>query len=71
MKTCAEFRPANFPPHDGEADEYLCFIEPAEPIVRKQFGSIDLSAPLGRLVAAVDAILRADPDIHSIAWREP
>lgn len=56
---------------DGEDDEFLCFTEPDRPVVSKFLRKVDMTAPLTRLVGAVDAILRADPEIRDIVWREP
>ncbi len=55
----------------GENDEFLCFTDPNVPVVRKLFKKVDVTAQLMRLVAAVDAILSADPDIRGVSWRTP
>ena len=55
----------------GEDDVFLCFTDPQQPVVRKLFKKVDVTAQLTRLVGAVNAILSADPDIHDISWREP
>ena len=55
---------------NGDDDEFLCFTEPATPVVRKLFRKVDLTEPLGRLVAVLDEILTADPGIREVAWEE-
>jgi hypothetical protein len=55
----------------GEDDVFLCFTDPQQPVVRKLFKKVDVTAQLTRLVGAVDAILSADPDIHDVSWRDP
>lgn len=56
---------------DGEDDEFLCFTEPARPVVKKFFKSIDATAELSRLTSALDQILTSDPEIHDVVWEEP
>ena len=56
---------------NGDDDEFLCFTEPATPVVRKLFRKVDLTEPLGRLVAVLDEILTSDPGIRGVAWEEP
>jgi len=53
----------------GDDDVFLCFTDPSEPVTRKLFKKVDVTARLTRLVAAVDAILSADPDIRDVSWR--
>jgi len=55
----------------GDDDEFLCFTEPAQPIVRKLFRQVDVTSQLTRLTGAIADILESDPDITDIAWREP
>jgi hypothetical protein len=55
----------------GEEDEFLCFTDPQQPVTRKLFKKVDVTAQLTRLVGAVDAILSADPDIWEVSWRTP
>ena len=54
----------------GEDDEFLCFTEPATPIIKKLFKKIDATERLGRLVAIMEEILEADPGIRSIEWTD-
>jgi len=56
---------------DGDADEFLCFTEPARPIVKKFFSkNIDATAQLTRLTEAMQRILSADPEIREVVWTE-
>jgi hypothetical protein len=55
---------------DGDDDEFLCFTEPSTPIIKKWFKKIDATEQLNRLVAAMDKILRADPEIRNVEWAE-
>ena len=54
----------------GDADEFLCFTDPATPKVRKLLGTIDATAELSRLTDAMREILSADPDIRDVVWSE-
>ncbi len=53
---------------DDTADEYLCFIEPSKPTVRKWLKTIDTRATVERLAAALDTILREHPDTRDLRW---
>jgi hypothetical protein len=53
---------------DGENDEFLCFIEPSEPVIRKWFKKIDTTQEVGRLSEALQKILASDPDIRDVRW---
>ena len=54
---------------DGEDDEYLCFIEPSTPFVRRfLFKKISTEAEVTRLQAALDSILSSEPMIKEIRW---
>jgi hypothetical protein len=55
---------------NGEDDEFLCFIEPSKPIVRKLFKKIDTTEAVRRLAAALDKILTSDPEIRDVRWVE-
>jgi hypothetical protein len=55
---------------NGDDDEFLCFTDPATPVVRKWFKKVDASAQLGRLVAALEKILLSDPEIRSVEWTD-
>jgi hypothetical protein len=56
---------------DGEADSFLCFTEPSQPVVKKLFRKIDATVPLTRLIAAIEQILAADPEIRDVQWINP
>jgi hypothetical protein len=56
---------------DGDEDEFLCFTEPARPVVKKIFKSIDATPELVRLTDALDQIFNADGDIRDVEWSEP
>lgn len=53
---------------DGDDDEFLCFTEPSTPIVKKFFKTLDATAQLTRLTAALREILAEDPEIRDVAW---
>jgi hypothetical protein len=55
---------------NGDDDEFLCFIDPATPIIRKFFKKIDATHELMRVVTAMDNILSSDPGITDIEWIE-
>lgn len=55
----------------GDDDEFLCFTEPATPVVRKLFRKVDVTPQLARLTAALQKILAADPEITGVVWSEP
>lgn len=50
----------------GEDDEFLCFIEPSAPCVRKLFRKIDTTREVERLSRAVQQVLSSDPDIREL-----
>ena len=51
---------------DGDDDEFLCFIEPSQPVVRKWFRKIDTTQDVGRLSAGLEKIFTSDPDIREL-----
>jgi len=56
---------------DGEDDQFLCFTDPATPVVTKFFfKKIDASGPLSRLTEALREILASDPEIRDVVWSE-
>jgi len=55
---------------NGDDEEFLCFTEPAKPIIKKWFKKIDATEQLNRLVATMDRILRAEPEIRNVEWSE-
>ena len=54
----------------GDDDEFLCFTDPATPVVRKFFKNIDATPQLTRLTAALQQILASDPDIKEVVWTD-
>lgn len=55
----------------GDEETFTCFTDPQVPVRRRFFRTVDVTAPLTRLIGAVNAILSADPDIRELAWRAP
>ncbi len=53
---------------NGADDEFLCFIEPSKPFVRKGFKKIDTTVQVARVSEALKKVLEANPDIHHINW---
>src|SRR6266404_5331492 len=53
---------------DGDDDEFLCFIEPSKPIIRRFFKKIDTTDAVAQLAKALEAILTSDPDIRDLRW---
>jgi len=54
--------------HEEYSDGYLCFIEPSKPTVRKLFRKVDTTQRVAKVAAALDAALRAHPEIRDIRW---
>jgi len=54
----------------GAADEFLCFIDPWNPVIRKWFKKIDTTPQVGRVADALNKILQSDPDIQDVRWME-
>ncbi len=55
---------------NGDDDEFLCFTDPATPIIRKLFKKIDATRELTRVVSSMGNILSSDPEITDIEWTE-
>ena len=55
---------------DGDQDEFLCFTDPATPVIRKLFKKIDATEPLARVVAAMEKILTSDSEIRNVEWSD-
>jgi hypothetical protein len=53
---------------DGDEDEFLCFTDPATPIVKKLFRKTDATEQLSYLVAVMTKILTSDPEIRNVEW---
>ena len=68
----ADFRLAICCGHqNGDDDEFLCFTDPSEPVVRKLFKKLDATQALAKLTGAMADILAADADISDIKWYTP
>ena len=52
----------------GDNDEFLCFIEPSKPLIRKWLKKIDTTVEVGRVSEALRKIFELDPDIRNIKW---
>lgn len=55
---------------NGDNDEFLCFIEPSKPYIRKWFKKIDTTAQVERVADALKQIIESNPDIHSVRWMD-
>jgi hypothetical protein len=54
---------------DDSPGEFLVFIEPSKPTIRKGlFGKIDTTADVERVATALDRILTSDAGISRISW---
>ena len=53
---------------EDPADQFLCFIEPSEPFVRRMFRKIDTTARVAELASALEAALRAHPRVRQLRW---
>lgn len=53
---------------DGDENEFLCFTDPATPIVKKFFRKTDATEQLSCLVAVMTKILASDPEIRNVEW---
>lgn len=53
---------------NGDNDEFLCFIEPSKPFIRKLFKKIDTTAKVSRVSEALKKVLESNPDIRDINW---
>jgi len=52
----------------GEKDEFLCFIEPSTPFIRKWFKKIDTKNQINHVAAALAKVFESDSDIRDIKW---
>jgi hypothetical protein len=52
----------------GEKNEFLCFIEPSKPFIRKWFKKIDTKDKVNRVINALANVLESDSDIRDIKW---
>jgi hypothetical protein len=56
---------------NGDDDQFLCFTDPSNPIVKRFFRKIDATPQLARLTDALQKILASDPEIREVVWTEP
>lgn len=52
----------------GGHDEFLCFIEPSKPFVRKWFRKIDTTAQIRCVADALNKVLESASEIHGVEW---
>lgn len=52
----------------GPADEFLCFIEPHKPMIRRFFRKIDTRSAVESLQRALADVLAAEPRIVEVRW---
>ena len=53
---------------DGDDDEFLVFVKPHQPTIRKWFRKIDTTQQVRRVCQVLSSILSTDPDIREIRW---
>ena len=53
---------------NGDADEFLCFLHPDRPWVRRWLRRIETRPVLERLADALESILSSDPKIRELRW---
>ncbi|MEQ1883549.1 MAG: hypothetical protein ABL967_00685 [Bryobacteraceae bacterium] len=54
---------------DGDADQFLCFIEPHTPTVCKFLKTIRTEDRVAALQAALDEVLRAETGVKEMEWQ--
>ena len=47
---------------------FLCFIEPSKPVIRKLFSTVDTTATVDRLAAALETILLKSGKVSKLRW---
>lgn len=52
----------------GGDDEFLCFIQPDKPIIRKWFKKIVTTEKVGRVADALERIFLSDHDVRDFRW---
>ena|SRR5581483_3723303 len=55
---------------NGDDHEFLCFIEPSTPVIRRFFKKIDTTDAVRRVADAMNKILSSDLDIRNVRWSE-
>jgi hypothetical protein len=54
--------------NEEHPDGFLCFIEPSKPFVRSLFRKVDTSARVETVAVALEAALRAHPQVRELRW---
>jgi hypothetical protein len=54
----------------GRRNDFLCFIEPHQPVIRRflLFGKVDTASKVTVLREAIDELLVAHPEVHDVRW---
>lgn len=56
---------------DPDGNQFLCFIDPGKPEVRKGlFKKISTVADIERVAEALDKALRSHPEVRELSWEE-
>ena len=53
---------------DGDADQFVVFTDPSQPIVKKFFRTRDATPQFTQVLDALRNILDTDPEIRDIVW---
>ena len=54
---------------DGEPDDFLCFIEPSTPFVRKfLFKKVPTESEIMKVQAALDKLLSSESSVSDVRW---
>lgn len=53
---------------EGENDDFICFIEPSKPFIRKCFKRINTTEQVRQASDALKKVLESTPEISSINW---
>jgi hypothetical protein len=54
----------------GEDEQFLCFIQPDKPIIRKWLKKINTTEKVSRVAKALEKIFTSDPEIRDVCWLE-
>lgn len=56
---------------DGDDDEFLCFIEPSKPVIKRLFKKIETHEQVARVSDALRQLLASNTEIHGVEWTAP
>lgn len=56
---------------EDEADRFLVFVHPSKPEIRKGLRKVPTATATEPIAAALDAALRAHPEVHDLRWWDP